>query len=80
MTEIQYKEDQHDMKLKVVQKIVNEMIEEGRIIDSAQSVTKRIEDELGVKISFEFARSVMTKVMGMRWRKIEKASYHSNSQ
>ena len=52
MTYIEHMEEQHDMKLKVVQKIVNEMLEEGKIIDSAQSVTKRIEEELGVKISF----------------------------
>ena len=52
LTYIEHMEEQHDMKLKVVQKIVNEMLEEGKIIDSAQSVTKRIEEELGVKISF----------------------------
>ena len=50
-----------------------------KIIDSAESVSNRIKDEVGIDISFEFVRGVMTDEMGMRYRKIVKASYHSNS-
>ena len=67
------------MKIKVVKKIVTDMIEEETIIDSAQSVRWRIEQEIGVDIKEHFIRAVMTKEMGMSYRKILKASFHSNS-
>ena len=67
------------MKIKVVKCMVNKMLEEDKIIDSAQSVCRRIESEVGIDVSFDFVRSVMTEEMGMSYRKIVKASYHSNS-
>ena len=55
------------------------MILEDKIIDSAESVCNRIDDELEIDIKPQFVRDVMTKEMGMSYRKILKASYHSNS-
>ena len=79
MEEIEFKEQHADMKLKVVKAMVSKMLEEDKIIDSAESVCNRIEEEVGIDVSFEFVRGVMTDEMGMRYRKIVKASYHSNS-
>ena len=55
------------------------MLLEDKIIDSAESVANRIKEEVEVDIKPEFVRAVMTKVMGMSYRKIAKASYHVNS-
>ena len=79
MERLKFKEENYSMKVKVVKKIVNEMLEEDQIIDSAQSVSWRIEDEVGVDIKTDFVRAVMTSELGMSYRKIMKASYHSNS-
>ena len=59
--------------------MVEYMILEDKIIDSAERVANRIKEEVEVDIKPEFVRAVMTKVMGMSYRKIEKASYHVNS-
>lgn len=59
--------------------MVDLMLLEDKIIDSAESVCKRIEDEILIDIKPSFVRTVMTKDMGMSYRKILKASYHSNS-
>ena len=79
LQEIEFKEQHADMKLKVVKAMVNKILEEDKIVDSAESVCNRIKEEVGIEISFEFVRGVMTDEMGMRYRKIVKASYHSNS-
>lgn len=79
MDRLQFEEENYDMKVNVVKKIVNEMLEDDEIIDSAQSVSWRVEDEVGVTIRPHFVRAVMTKELGMSYRKILKASYHSNS-
>ena len=79
MDRLQFEEENYDMKVNVVKKIVNEMLEDDEIIDSAQSVSWRVEDEVGVTIRPHFVRTVMTKELGMSYRKILKASYHSNS-
>ena len=55
------------------------MLLEDKIIDSAESVSKRIKEEIDVDISQHFVRVVMTRDMGMSYRKILKGSYHSNS-
>ena len=55
------------------------MLLEEKIIDSADSVSKRIKDEIDVDIKSDFIRVVMTRDMGMSYRKILKGSYHSNS-
>ena len=55
------------------------MLLEDKIIDSAESVSKRIKDEIDVDIKSNFIRVVMTRDMGMSYRKILKGSYHSNS-
>ena len=67
------------MKVQVVKTMVECMILEDKIIDSAESVCNRIDDELEIDIKPQFVRDVMTKEMGMSYRKILKASYHSNS-
>ena len=59
--------------------MVDLMLLEDKIIDSAESVCKRIEEEILIDIKPSFVRTVMTKDMGMSYRKILKASYHSNS-
>ena len=79
MGEIQLKEQHAAMKIKVVKAMVNNMIADEEFIDSAESVCKRIEGEVGIDVSFEFVRGIMTEEMGMRYRKIKKASLHSNS-
>ena len=68
-----------ELKKQVVQTMVECMLLEDKIIDSAESVANRIKEEVEVDIKPEFVRAVMTKVMGMSYRKIEKASYHVNS-
>ena len=68
-----------ELKKQVVQTMVECMLLEDKIIDSAESVANRIKEEVEVDITPEFVRVVMTKVMGMSYRKIEKASYHVNS-
>ena len=68
-----------ELKRQVVQTMVECMLLEDKIIDSAESVANRIKEEVEVDIKPEFVRAVMTKVMGMSYRKIEKASYHVNS-
>ena len=55
------------------------MLLEDKIIDSAESVSKRIKEEIDVDIKPQFIRVVMTRDMGMSYRKILKGSYHSNS-
>lgn len=67
------------VKVQVVKTMVDLMLLEDKIIDSAESVCKRIEDEILIDIKPSFVRTVMTKDMGMSYRKILKASYHSNS-
>ena len=67
------------IKVEVVKTMVDLMLLEDKIIDSAESVCKRIEDEILIDIKPSFVRTVMTKDMGMSYRKILKASYHSNS-
>ena len=59
--------------------MVEYMLLEDAIIDSAESVSKRIKDEVEVDIKPAFVAAVMSRHMGMRYRKIEKASYHANS-
>ena len=73
------KEEQAVVKVQVVKTMVDLMLLEDKIIDSAESVCKRIEDEILIDIKPSFVRTVMTKDMGMSYRKILKASYHSNS-
>ena len=67
------------IKVEVVKTMVDLMLLEDKIIDSAESVCKRIEEEILIDITPSFVRAVMTKEMGMSYRKILKASYHSNS-
>ena len=55
------------------------MLLEDKIIDSAESVSKRIQEEIEVDIKPQFVRAVMTREMGMRYKKILKGSFHSNS-
>lgn len=73
------KEEQAVVKVQVVKTMVDLMLLEDKIIDSAESVCKRIEEEILIDIKPSFVRTVMTKDMGMSYRKILKASYHSNS-
>ena len=68
-----------ELKKQVVQTMVECMLLEDKIIDSAESVANRIKEEVEVDVKISFVRAVMTKVMGMSYRKIEKASYHVNS-
>ena len=79
MEEILQKEQHVDMKVKVVKAMVAKMLEESKFIDSARSVKERIERDVGVDISFNFVRDVMTEKLGMSYRKILKASFHANS-
>ena len=60
LSHLLWREENASMKVKVVKKIVSEMIEEESIIDSAQSVRWRIEEEIGVDIKSHFIRAVMT--------------------
>ena len=55
------------------------MMLEDKIIDSAESVGKRIKEEVDVDIKPWYIRKVMSKSMGMSYRKILKASFHVNS-
>ena len=55
------------------------MMLEDKIIDSAESVGKRIKEEVDVDIKTWYIRKVMSKSMGMSYRKILKASFHVNS-
>ena len=72
-------EEQDEVKLQVVKTMVECILLEDKIIDSAESVAKRIQEEIEVEISAQYIRAVMSRVMGMRYRKIIKASYHANS-
>ena len=60
--------------------MVDMMLLEDKIIDSAESVSKRIKEEIDVDIKPEFVQQVMSKEMGMSYRKILKASLHANSK
>ena len=60
LSDLLWREENASMKVKVVKKIVSEMIEEESIIDSAQSVRWRIDEEIGVDIKSHFIRAVMT--------------------
>jgi predicted transcriptional regulator len=44
MSRLEWKEENYSMKVKMVKKIVNEMLEEDEMIDSAQTVSNRIEE------------------------------------
>ena len=44
MTRLEHFEENYSMKVKMVKKIVNEMLEEDQMIDSAQTVSNRIEE------------------------------------
>ena len=79
MQHIMQQEEDAKLKLSVVKTMVECMLLEDQVIDSAESVSRRILDEVDVDIKPTFVRSVMTLEMGMRYRKIVKASYHSNS-
>ena len=59
--------------------MVDMMLLEDKIIDSAESVSKRIKEEIDVDIKPAFVQQVMSREMGMSYRKILKASYHANS-
>ena len=67
------------MKRQVVKTMVECMLLEDKIIDSAETVANRIQEEIEVDITIQFVRAVMNKELGMRYRKIIKASYHANS-
>ena len=55
------------------------MLLEEEIIDSVDNVVKRIREEIAVDIKPGLVRQVMTKELGMSYRKILKASLHANS-
>ena len=73
------KVEQEELKQQVIKTMVECMILEDKIIDSAESVAKRIKEEVDVDIKPWYIRKVMSKSMGMRYRKILKASFHVNS-
>ena len=79
MQRLLQKDEHAVVKVQVVKTMVECMLLEGQIIDSAESVCNRIDDELEIDMTPQFVRTVMTKEMGMSYRKILKASYHSNS-
>ena len=60
--------------------MVDMMLLEDKIIDSAESVSKRIKEEIDVDIKPEFVQQVMSREMDMSYRKILKASLHANSK
>ena len=68
-----------EVKQQVVKTMVECMLLEDTIIDSAERVSKRILEEIDVDIKPSFVRLVMTADMGMSYCKILKASFHANS-
>ena len=79
MEQLLEKVEQEELKQQVVKTMVECMILEDQIIDSAESVAKRIKEEVDVDIKPWYIRKVMSKSMGMSYRKILKASFHVNS-
>ena len=55
------------------------MLLEEKIIVSAENLAKRIQEVIEVDIAVQYIRAVKSRLRGIRYRKIIKASYHVNS-
>jgi len=54
-------------------------MERHQFIDSSQSVTVGIKEELGVEVKKQLVQEVMREDLGMRWRKVRQISLWENS-
>lgn len=56
------------------------MVEDDDFIDSVASVKAAVEEEVDVEVTEALVRDVLTKDLGMRYRKVKPLSLQANSE